>query len=109
MLNFKVTGQVRTLSKHVNFETDFGKYQFKGSADLVKFPEDRSYKPVSARLTVFEKTITGQRYVGKLRVKEFDDKSNAKEVIEDIAANSPFDKDQLKGLLDTAMHQLHIV
>jgi hypothetical protein len=108
MLNFKVTKQTRTLSKYVQFESEFGRYQFKGSADMVKQADALRYQPVSARISVFEKTDQGSRYAGKVRMTRFSDKGEAGEVIPDIV-DQAFDADELRDLLDSAPHQLHIV
>ena len=109
ILTFKVTNQSRIISKHIDFETDFGNYTFKGSAELIKDPSKPRYYPVTAKMSVFERTPQGAKFVGKIRVKEFNEQRKATDIIADIATNSPFDKSQIMGLLDTAMYQLHIV
>ena len=109
MLTFKVTNQSRTLQKHVQFVSDFGKYEFKGSADLTKFPEEKEYHLMVARLTVFEKTDAGSRYVGKIRAKGFDAAGQASEYVPDVPQAAPFTESQLKGLLNVALTQLRVV
>jgi len=108
MLQFKVTGQQRTLSKHVPFESSFGSYRFKGSADLTKLPEAKTYHPIAARVTVFETDHGTMRYLGKVRVRNFDADNKPTEIVPDVVESSPFKQEDLERVLFEALDQLHL-